>query len=211
MQCPHCLVHFHEDVTSEWVKQNEDAIWFIKWMLCAACEKLILYLEQLSRDESVVINRRMVYPKASGRSPVSDTVPQEFREDYEEAALILADSPKASAALSRRCLQHILREKAGVKGRTLDDEIQKVIDLNTLPSDLTESMTMLRELGNVAAHATKNENTGEIVPVDPGEADWCLDVIESLFEHYFVRPAQNERRQQALRKKLDSVKKSSSA
>jgi len=28
---------------------------------------------------------------------------------------VLSDSEKASAALSRRCLEHLLREKAGVK------------------------------------------------------------------------------------------------
>jgi hypothetical protein len=40
-------------------------------------------------------------------------VPPEFANDYKEACLIIANSPKASAALSRRCLQNILREKAG--------------------------------------------------------------------------------------------------
>ena len=33
----------------------------------------------------------------------------------QEACLVLPDSPKASVALSRRCLQHILREAAKVK------------------------------------------------------------------------------------------------
>lgn len=32
----------------------------------------------------------------------------------------------------------------------------------------------------------------EIVPVKPGEAEWTLDVLYSLFNHYFVQPAEWE-------------------
>ena len=47
-------------------------------------------------------------------------------EDYKEACLVLSDSPKASAALSRRCLQNLLRGAAGVKPGDLSIEIQQV-------------------------------------------------------------------------------------
>src|SRR4051812_47799701 len=40
---------------------------------------------------------------ASARSPA------EFTDNYREACLTFSDSPKASAALSRRCLQYLLR------------------------------------------------------------------------------------------------------
>ena len=204
MQCPHCLLHFHEQWNYSSLGANADGNWSIASTYCAACKKLVVRLEcrSLSTENRLTVNGFIVYPKASGRSPVSDDVPREFIADYEEAALILADSPMASAALSRRCLQHILREVAGVKGRNLNAEIQKVIDSNVLPSHLSNSLDMLRNIGNVAAHPTKNEIAGEIVPVDPGEAAWCLDVIELLFDFYFVRPADAERRKQAFQDKL---------
>ena len=129
-------------------------------------------------------------------------MPSEFAEDYAEACLVLADSPKASAALSRRCLQHILREKAGVKPGTLFDEIQQVLDSNRLPSDIAESVDYIRNLGNFAAHPAKSASSGEIVPVEPGEAEWCLDVIEVLHDFYFVRPDNIKRRREALNQKL---------
>ena len=118
--------------------------------------------------------------------------------DYREACLVLADSPKASAALSRRCLQHILREKAGVRQGNLYNEIQEVLSSNSLPSDIAESIDLIRNIGNFAAHPTKSESSGEIVPVEPGEAEWCLDVIEMLYDFYFVRPDTNKKKREAI-------------
>ena len=201
MQCPHCLVHFHEKVEFSRLGDDCDGFWGIQKMTCAACKRFIFYLLNMDTGHLNVKYKSMVYPQASGRSPVPDDVPLEFREDYEEAVLILADSPKASAALSRRCLQHILREKAGVKCRNLYDEIQKVIQSNSFPTYLTDPLDMLRNFGNAAAHPVKNDNTGVIVPVEPKEAEWCLEVIELLFDFFFVRPADAERRKQFFEEK----------
>ena len=144
----------------------------------------------------------LIHPKGTNRQPVPPEVPQEYAEDYTEACLILADSPKASAALSRRCLQHILREQAGVKPGKLSNEIQEVIRSNTLPSGLAELLDVPRELGNIAAHPIENSDTGLIVPVEPWEAEWCLEVIEALHDYYFVTPARNAKRLQNLSGKI---------
>ena len=111
-------------------------------------------------------------------------------------------SAKASAALSRRCLQLLLRDKAKVKHQDLVKEIQELLDRGTLPSHIAESLDAARNIGNFAAHATKSKSTGEIVPVEDGEAEWNLDVLESLFDFYFVSPARTKARRDALNKKL---------
>jgi Domain of unknown function (DUF4145) len=87
----------------------------------------------------------------------------------------------ASAALSRRCLQHLLREQANIKPADLANEIQQVLDSKTLPSYLAEALDALRNIGNFAAHLIKSKSTGEIVDVEPGEAEWLLDTLEGLF------------------------------
>ncbi len=46
---------------------------------------------------------------------VPDEVEEPYATDFREAAATLHVSPKASAALSRRLLQHLLREKAGIQ------------------------------------------------------------------------------------------------
>jgi hypothetical protein len=103
---------------------------------------------------------------------------------FTEACLTLTDSPKASAALSRRCLQHILREKAQVKPGNLAEEIQQVIDAAKVPSHISDSLDAVRNIGNFAAHPIKSKASGEIIDVEPGEAEWNLDVLEALFDFY---------------------------
>jgi hypothetical protein len=150
---------------------------------------------------------KLVWPKGTNRPPVPPEVPKEIAEDYTEACLVLADSPKASAALSRRCLQHLLRNKASVKPGDLADEIQQVIESRQLPSHLTEAVDAVRNIGNFAAHPLKSKSSGELVPVEPGEAEWTLDVLESIFDFYFVQPEVLKRRKEALNKKLEDAGK----
>ena len=38
--------------------------------------------------------------------------------------------------------------------------------------------------------------------MEPGETDWLLDVLEGLFDFYFVLPARTKSRRAALDKKL---------
>lgn len=146
-------------------------------------------------------SKRLIYPKGTTR-PVPPEVPLEFAQDFVEAALVLPDSPKASAALSRRCLQHLLREKAGVKKSNLAAEIQEVIDSKSIPPYLAETIDGVRNIGNFAAHPIKSTSTGEVVPVEPGEAEWNLDVLEAMFEFYFVQPKRVRQQREALDRKL---------
>ena len=98
-------------------------------------------------------------------------------------------SPKASAALSRRGLQRLLREKTGVKPTDLANEIQQVLDSGVLPLRLAESIDAVRIIGHFATHPIKSKSTGEIIEVEAGEAEWLLDTLGGLFDFYFVQAA----------------------
>src|SRR5690606_22414791 len=128
-----------------------------------------------------ISKRFLGYPKTTARPAPPAEVPPEFADDYKEASLVLADSPKASAALSRRCLQHLLREKAGVKHSDLAKEIDQVLSSSGLPSHLAEAIDAIRNIGNFAAHPIKSTASGEVTEVEPGEAEWNLDVLDGLF------------------------------
>jgi hypothetical protein len=116
--------------------------------------------------------------------------------------LILADSPRASAALSRRCLQQLLRNEAGAPPSDLYHEIEWAIKNAGLPSHAADSLHSLRDIGNMAAHPNKSTATGDYLDVEPGEADWMLDTLDALFNFYFVGPAKIAARQAALAAKL---------
>lgn len=169
-------------------------------MKCPECDRWILRLH----DEAVG-RTELFRPRAVARAPLSPSVPGEFAADYREACAVLADSPKASAALSRRCLQRLLRDKGGVKPGDLFNEIDQA--MKTLPSYLAESVDAVRNIGVFAAHPIKSTNTGEIVDVEPGEAEWLLDTLEGLFDFYFVQPEITRLKREALNEKLKEAGK----
>ena len=144
-----------------------------------------------------------VYPKGIARTPLPSEVADPFANDYREACNVLADSLKASAALSRRCLQQLLREHAKAKPSDLYNEIQQVLDSVKLPSQLADAIDTVRAVGNFAAHPLKSTNTGEIINVEQEEeAEWLLDTLEGLFDFYFVQPSKLAEKKAALNKKL---------
>ncbi len=224
MKCPHCLVEFHSEVEWVYLDKDKDGDWAIEKYSCPNhdCGKVIIYLVQGraeyypgydgggGRGFSHIhpVNKRfLVNPKSSNRPPVPPEVPPDFTEDYTESCLVLPDSPKASAALSRRCLQNILREKARAKPSNLADEIQEILDKNLLPSYIAEIVDAVRNIGNFAAHPTKSKQTGEIIDVETGEAELNLDVIEALFDFYFVNPALIAKKKAAINQKLQDAGK----
>ena len=141
VKCPHCLVVCYIE-PSHYIRSlgsDSDGYWWLDDRQCPNCGKRIAWLvwsaegttgnpQSVGQPEGEQL-WTLVRPKSTGRSPVPIEVPEEFAEDYKEACLVLSDSPKASAALSRRALQHILREKAGVKNpNDLAKAIKEVVE-----------------------------------------------------------------------------------
>ena len=179
---------------TEWLRQ-------LSWETCPRCGKFNIRLvcgQPLGTDRKRILHERgnrVIHPKGGlSRKPAAPEVPKELAEDYNEACLVLADSAKASAALSRRCLQTLLREHAKVKPQNLNKEIDEVLASKTLPPHLANDVHAIRAVGNFAAHPTKDAATGEIVDVEPGEAEWLLDLLVGLFDFYFVEPAEAKKR-----------------
>lgn len=117
-----------------------------------------------------------------------DYIPEAIRNDYEEACAIMMLSPKASATLSRRCLQGMIHDFWGIKEKNLNAEISTLKD--KIPSDLWASIDALRQLGNIGAHMESDTNI--IVDIDPGESYSLIQLIELLMkEWYIIRAERN--------------------
>lgn len=213
MKCPQCSVEYHSEVQRiEFVYSGKESgpnggAWAIERYVCPnpQCMRPVSFLVfgrgeirpgilgQLSEVRGLM--KRMLSDPGSTRRPLPLGVPEECAADYAEACAALPVSPKAAAALSKRCLQTLLRTTAKVTPGNLGDEIQQLVDSKTLPSRLVLSIDAIRNLGNFAAHPIKNEKSGGVVEVEHGEAEWNLDVLDSLFDFYFGQPnrdAQNQ-------------------
>lgn len=115
-------------------------------------------------------------------------IPQIIRSDYEEAHAILNLSPKASATLSRRCLQGMIRDFWGISKARLIDEIDALKEL--VDPSTKKVLDALRKLGNIGAHPEKDINL--IVDIEPNKAHKLLKFIELLMQKWYIERHDNE-------------------
>jgi hypothetical protein len=202
MKCPHCHTAFFENWKPTPISQTvPPGTWYVFWQICPACNRFIIKFTAEGGPDFPKSTQWIAYPKGAIR-PIPPEVPDPYRQDFMEACLVLPDSEKASAALARRCLQAVLRNEGRALKKDLADQIDEMINGGKLPSHITEGLHAVRNIGNFAAHPIKSTSTGMIVEVEAGEAEWTLDVIESLFDFFFVQPALTTKRKAELNKKL---------
>ncbi len=216
MICPHCSTAANFEWSTSYpqeVSEDKKTCTEIAYDCCPNCKKLVVFLHHgvyRRTDYGSSITEiewaKLIYPKSSNFVG-SEEVPPIYLEDYEEAIKVLPASPKASAALSRRLLQSLLREEFKIKEKDLSKEIESFIVLERIPTHLTDAVDAIINIGNFAAHPLKDKNTGEIVPVEKGEAEWLIEVIESLFDFIFIQPKKLKRRREELNIKLEKIGK----
>jgi hypothetical protein len=104
-------------------------------------------------------------------------------------------------------LQNILREEYKIVRHNLSDEINEFCLLPNIPSQLSQSIDVIRVIGNFAAHPSKDKNTGEIVEVEKGEAEWLIEIIFDLIDFTFIQPSIIKKRKDELNLKLEAMGK----
>ncbi len=156
---------------------------------CPKCKQDIITIEhgcfinaklEVVKDDYLITDVR---PKFKGIS-FPDCVPLQIRQDYEEASAILRLSPKASATLSRRCLQGMIRDHFGVVRGRLNDEIIAIHERKLISEDVWNALNALRELGNIGAHMEKDVDL--IIDIDEGEAEKLVQLIEYLINVWYI-------------------------
>ncbi len=200
-ECPHCVRSIHVD-------PHDTAVDFhphratIAIAACPSCARPIAWVrvDNLANAAVAYGGWKQAYPKGSTRPAAPEQVPPEIAEDYTEACLVADDSPKAAAALARRCLQHVLTTAGGATGRDLSQQIDRVMP--SLSPTLAGSIDAIRHLGNFAAHPMKSTDSGLILEVEPGEVEWSLDTLLLVFDHYYVQPAVLAQRRADMNAKL---------
>lgn len=175
------VLHFSDGYHAVNDKSAEFANVFRIYMrLCPSCGNVSFIAEGLDNLRGINIP---LYPISLAKQ-FPDYVPKAIRKDYEEAYSILTLSPKASATLSRRCLQGMIRDfwKIDIKSGKLYDEINAIQD-KVSPAQ-RKAIDALRSLGNIGAHMEKDVN--EIVEIDDGEAEKLIKLIELLIEKWYI-------------------------
>src|SRR5690625_1985363 len=111
-----------EDI-SEW-ERTRDAL-SVKFSLCPSCDKHSIVVSGVGFG---VKGHSLNFIPSSLAKQFPDYVPESIRNDYEESYKIVDLSPKASATLSRRCLQGMIRDYWEVTNqRTLYEDRKSVV------------------------------------------------------------------------------------
>jgi len=141
----------------------------------------ISQLNQQTGNISKRLHSWQLLPESEAK-PFPEYIPQQLREDYNEACLIKHKSPKASATLSRRCLQGMIRDFWKIKKSRLIDEIEGI--KTKVDGTVWKAIDSVRHVGNIGAHMEKDVNL--IIDVDSEEAGLLIWLIENLFEEWYV-------------------------
>ncbi len=175
----------------------------VQFVVCPNPECRKLSLSVALHDLKVVGNRSYtgklirtwpLLPPSIARSfPVA--LPSPIIEDYQEACLAVEQSPKAAAALSRRCLSGMLRDFWQVQPGSLSDEFRQV---KGAVDPLTwEAIESVRKNGTIGA---RMESEGaEILDTEPGEATLLIGLIEMLIEDWYVGREERRKRLKDIR------------
>ena len=120
--------------------------------------------------------------------------------------MILDDSYRMSATLSRKVLADLLAEFAGCNNRNLTDAINAFIQDKSHPQRIRENLHHLRVMGNLSVH-TKKDSNGQILEVDKDEAEWSLKVVSDLFDYFIIDPEKDKKQRTAFNNKLEEAGK----
>lgn len=163
--CHGCAVHRHFTVQAWWERHAEGGGDAFRWVVrrCTTCDEPHVARE-MWRDTPHEVNgepvleghwdAEVLYPK---QRQISEQVPQQIRDDYDEAQrCLLANADTAAALLLRRGLEQVCHdhgiEDAGAT-RPLSAKLRKLHELGTLPDDLMDWASSITLVGDEGVHS----------------------------------------------------------
>lgn len=117
---------------------------------CWSIEDYYLTLCQHCMKFNVWVDESLIYP-LSGIAPLPNPdMPEDVKQDYEEARNILTLSPRGAAALLRLAIQRLCKH-LGENGENINNDIAALVKKG-LPQKLQQALDSVRVIGNNAVH-----------------------------------------------------------
>lgn len=130
---------------------------------------------------SIWYEGKLIYPSHSTALLPNPDLPDEVKDDYEEARAILAQSPRGAAALLRLAIQKLcvhLEES----GKNLNDDIASLVKKG-LHVKVQQALDAVRVIGNNALHP------GQIdIKDDQETAAKLFSLVTLIAEHMISQP-----------------------
>lgn len=161
--CPHCQVYSRQ----RW--QSIKSYLGISSGQNQIVEGNIGYCERCS-NYTLWVGEQMVYPSTSSAPKPSEDMPEEVKQDFNEARQIVGDSPKAAAALLRLAMEKLTQKLTGNTDQNLYHNIGELVEKGEIDERVQQALDAVRITGNDYVHA------GEIYSSD--DRDTALRLFE---------------------------------
>ena len=174
--CPHCGAYAH----MKWITQ--DCLVYYQ-AICAHCEEYSLWrVTQIAPNGFIAEEGEMLYPDFGSAPLPSEDMPEDVKNDYEEAARIFIKSPRGAAALLRLGLQKLCIY-LGEEGKNINADIRSLVEKGVFSGRIVQVADTLRITGNNAVHPA------QIVDEDFDKvAGKMFDLINFIVEKAITEP-----------------------
>lgn len=148
---------------------------FWNLLLCPVCKKVTL--EQYTLYENLTSKEEILYPTITSHL----SIPKNILSSYESALKTRNIDGALCAIALRRTLETACKDKGELSG-DLFNKLKNLADKGMLPPILSEMASVLRKIGNDAAHADNTEFPPQLV-------NSLIEFTENILEYLYVLPA----------------------
>lgn len=145
--CPLCNTYAHMKWTTLIFEPDNCALHTAK---CSKCKKDSIWrstIDKFNRNESPI----MIYPDVKVNILPEADMPEDVKQDFEEAKSIYYQSPKSAAALLRLALQKLCKH-LGESGENINADLKSLVAKGTIALNITKAADTVRIVGNNAVH-----------------------------------------------------------
>ncbi len=193
--CPTCHVYAKQhwfDMTGTGKQYRMESHTFEKFEI-TRCERC--------KSPAIWKKSQMIYPNTGVAEPANSDLPDDIKDDYEEARVIAAQSPRGAAALLRLSIQKLCAH-LGQPGKNINDDIKALV-AKGLPSQVQQALDTVRVIGNNAVHPGSIDLTDDVDTVNS-----LFKLVNFIAEKMITDPKEIEAIYNSLpQKNLDSISK----
>ena len=141
--CPHCEIYAHQIWRYRIIAHEQyDSPWVISGFAVSKCQRCHEY--------TFWLHGNILYPDRGSAPVPNPDMASDARADYDEAASVVARSPRSAAALLRQSIQKVCIH-LGEGGKSLNDAIGELVKKGLRPQ-IQKALDVVRVVGNNAVH-----------------------------------------------------------